>query len=264
MKKHIIILFASFCILAISCGGGSDSPGLDFIFQDSSEIAEIRCYHLHPWSPEGEIHSGLDISPKYADLIGTSTVRKTPIVAPCSGVIEKFIKHASGAGAKMYSFVIKMNDYWRVLMSFEPQTADTAIIAEQETNFLVSEGDEVTKGQLIGNLVYGKLLEDHYPHIHFSILYIKPGDTIDSLAADILNVPRNNGTPTPPPREGASSPWEAENLGTASQFFCPYLYFTDAAQTVLDSVPTYSVNSELCTCSCAYNSANGDCGVCAP
>lgn len=180
MNKFKIILFSVSVILLASCGGSSES-GLSFIFQDSSELSELRCYHLSEWSDEGEIHSGIDISPKYSDLIGTTSIRKTPIVSPCDGTIEKFIEHTSGAGAKMYSFVIKMNEYWRVLMSFEPQTNDATVLAEQEDSFLVTEGETVKKGQIIADLVYGKLLTDHYPHIHFSILYIKPGDTIDSI-----------------------------------------------------------------------------------
>jgi hypothetical protein len=261
--KNINIFFIFLTFSVLSCGGSSESPGLAFVFQDNTDISELRCYHLHPWSNDGEIHGGIDISPKYSQLTGTDTIKMTPVVA-LPRVIERILVHYSGAGAKMFSLVIKMNDYWRIIMSFEPQTTDTTIIAQQEANILVSEGSQITKGELVANLVYGKILTNSYPHIHFGVLYIKPGDTLDTLAADILNVPRNNGIPTPPAREGAGSPWDAQDLGIESQFFCPYLYFTDQAQAVLNAVPKYSVTSELCTCLCAYNSSNGDCGVCAP
>lgn len=262
--RYFLSMLLTSCVFIASCSSSSVNPELAFIFQDTTDISEIHCYHLHPWSDTGEIHSGIDISPKYSDLIGTNTIKTSAVIAPSDGVVERILEHESGAGAKMYSVVIKINDYWRVIMSFEPQSIDAEVVALQAESILVSEGSSVKKGQKIADLVYGRLITDHYPHIHFSVLYIKPGDSLDAITANIDNVPRNNGIPTPPPRTGASSPWEPSDLGLDSHFFCPYLYFSDAAQAILDSVPRYSVTGALCSCMCAYNSANGDCGDCAP
>lgn len=152
--KHFSKLFVLVSMIIFSCGGSSSSnDGLQFIYSNTEDISETKCYHLHPWSSEGEIHLGIDISPKYNHLIGTNDVKMTEVVAPTSGIIEEFIVHESGAGAKMFSLAIKINEYWRIIMSFEPQTLDTDILEQQENNFFVSKGDTVTKGQVIANLV---------------------------------------------------------------------------------------------------------------
>lgn len=257
------LLFISSCNKDALDSGGQTQTGLDYIFQDKTEIETVYCYRINPWSAQGEIHSGLDIAPKFSSLLGTQTIKPVAVIAPAGGEIELLLEHESGAGAKMFSVVIKMNTYWRLIMSFEPQSADAEVVDLQRNAFLVAQGDTVQRGQKIADLIVGRILEDRYPHIHFSILYLNPPDTLETIAQTIDTLTRNNGVPAPPARVGVGSPFNPVNLGVETQFFCPYLYFSNEAQAILNSVPARSTTGE-CSCLCAYNSENGDCGVCAP
>lgn len=265
LRMLVILALISTVFANLSCGGSGTAPvvqsGLRLVFADLTVLAEIRCYGLFPWSAEGEIHGGIDLSPTYADLIGTSDTRRVEVIAPASGTIEEFVEHTSGAGATMWSYALAMNDYWYLILAFEPQTLDADVLAEQENSFIAQKGQAVVSGDLLGYLVLGSIMADRYPHIHFGMLYKNPQDTLADIVANIETITRNEGESLPP-TTGAGSPWEPQDLGIASQFFCPYVYSNTEAKAAMDGVPRYSATSGTCSCVCAYNSQDGDCGDC--
>jgi hypothetical protein len=235
--------------------------GLSLIYGDPTVLTEIHCFGLHPWSDTGEIHGGIDLKPPYMDLFGTSDVRKVEVVAPAAGVVDWIVTGTTGAGAESWVVIIKMNAYWYAVLVFEPQSLDSEILLEQEESIDVIEGQQVTRGQRIGDLVVGNVMVDRYPHIHFSFLYKNPDESIQDLFNDPDAIVRSDGTDLAP-IAGAGSPWDPQDLGISSTFFCPYVYSTLEAQQAMDGVDRYNVNGELCSCVCAYNSEDGDCGDC--
>jgi hypothetical protein len=42
-----------------------DDPGFRFPYRDPFDVFEVRCFGLHPWSPLGERHGGIDIIPHH-------------------------------------------------------------------------------------------------------------------------------------------------------------------------------------------------------
>lgn len=241
--------------------GTGVEPGLALPYASTNVLIELHCYGLHPWSPAGERHGGIDLKPPYLDLAGTPDMRKVEVVAPAAGVIDWIVKGESGADAETWVVIIEMNSYWYAVLVIEPQSDDDAILAEQEASIDVQEGQRVSKGERIGDLVVGKVLENSYPHVHFSFLYKSPEDSIEALFHDPDLIVRSDGTALPP-TIGPGSPWDPRNLGAASTFFCPYVYSVPEARQAMDSVPRYSVRGNLCGCVCAYDSQDGDCGVC--
>ena len=235
--------------------------GLALLYSDPNVLTEIHCYGLHPWSLAGERHGGIDLKPPYADLVGTLDWRKVEVVAPASGVVDWIVEGESGASALSWVVILKMNNFWYAILVFEPQSLNNDIIAEQISSLEVQEGDQVYKGERIGDLVVGRVMEDRYPHIHFGLLYKNPDDSIKDLIVNADSILRSDGTAFPP-ITGVESPWDPIDLEIPSTFYCPYVYSMPEAQQAMDGVPKYNVNGELCNCVCAYNSLDGDCGVC--
>jgi hypothetical protein len=241
--------------------GGEGESLLAFPFADPSVLTRAYCYGLYPWSSQGETHNGVDLVPAYADLAATLKTRKVGIVAPYSGTIDQIVASTTGAQLKSWLVLIRMNAYWYVAMAFEPQTQDAAVLEEQANNFLVQPGQTVKKGDLLGYLVLGNIATGQYPHVHLSILYKNPADTVAGLFANPLAIAVNDGTSLPPV-SGQGSPWEPEDLNLPSTFFCPYVYSSANVRSTIDHVPRYSATGGPCSCVCAYHSQNGDCGVC--
>ena len=246
-------------IRQISAGGVE--TGLSLIYGDPDVLTELHCYGLHPWSDAGERHGGIDLKPPYRDLVGTSVMRKEEVSAPASGIVDWIVKGTTGAGAESWVVVLKINTYWYAVLVFEPQSLDSEILLEQDRSIDVQEGQQVNRGERIGDLVVGKVIENRYPHIHFSFLYKNPEESMEDLFDDPDSILRSDGTDLAP-TTGAGSPWAPQDLGISSTFFCPYIYSTSEAQQAMDSVDRYNVNGEPCSCVCAYNSENGDCGDC--
>jgi len=263
--RRAMLFLRAICMLSLAgCSadqGTGIEPGLVLPYAPASVLTELHCYGLHPWSEAGERHAGIDLKPPYLDLAGTSDMRKVEVVAPAAGAIDWIVKGESGAGAETWVLIIEMNSFWYAVLVIEPQSDDDAILAEQEASIDVQEGQRVRKGQRIGDLVVGKVLESRYPHVHFSLLYKNPEDSIEALFRDSDPIVRSDGTVLPP-ATGPGSPWEPRSLGGPSTFFCPYVYSVPEAQQAMDSVPRLSVSGDLCSCVCAYNSQNGDCGDC--
>lgn len=264
VRRAIVILSPIWIQILGGCSSDQAAeadPGLALPYAPAGVLTEVHCYGLHPWSEAGERHAGIDLKPPYLDLVGTPDVRKVEVVAPAAGVIDWIVRGESGADAEAWVVVIEINSYWYAVLVIEPQSDDAAIVAEQDASIDVQEAQRVRKGERIGDLVVGKVLESRYPHVHLSLLYKNPEDSIESLFRDPDPIVRSDGTALPP-TIGPGSPWDPRNLGIPSTFFCPYVYSIPEAQQSMDGVPRLSVDGDLCSCVCAYDSQNGDCGVC--
>jgi hypothetical protein len=269
MKKFIIwIPFILFFCLIIWLTAGCTSPepveiveGLDFPVQNVADLEKFYCFGIQPWDTVGnnEIHGGIDLAAIY-DPSSTLIVR-VPIIAPAAARVERIVESVSGDGGVTLVVVLKMNDFWFIVCNFEPQTTDAAVLEEQRRSIFVTEGQELSRGQLIGELVVNSVIEHSYPHLHFGFFYKRPSDTIDYIYTNYLSLRFSNGSDLAP-LTGPGSPWEPEDLGMETTFYCPYEYSTAAAKANYDSLPRMAADGSVCNCVCAYLSKNGDCGVC--
>jgi hypothetical protein len=193
------------------------------------------------------------------------------IVAPSYGQIVRIEDNAGlgATGSARVTVVLQMNDYWFVILSLETQSLDAGIGTEQRDAVVVSERQFVEKGEPIGQLVTGSLLEGtRLPHIHYALLYKNdPEREIDAIMA--WKAARSDGSDL-----GGVWPWSwypgvwpwrslpGRNLGIRSKFFCPYEFSSPAARTAMDSVNAYAGEERPCACACAYGSTGGSCGLC--
>jgi len=157
--------------------------------------------------------------------------------------------------------VLKMNEYWYIVCNFEPQTTEPVIFEEQRRSIVVTEGQSVARGELIGELVVNSVKPGSYPHLHFGFFYKHPDDTMEDIYENYLSMRRSDGTDLAP-TAGPGSPWHPEDLGIETTFYCPYEYSTTEAKTAYDSLWRMSARGDECSCICAYGSSSGDCGTC--
>ena len=235
-----------------------DTPGLRFPYRDPYDVFEVRCFGLHPWSEEGERHGGIDIIPHHQNVRG-NRMQKYHIVAPEDAVVDRIVKGTTGADAPSLTVVLQYNPYWYGLLTFEPQSLEADVFAEQVASIRVRTGERVLRGDLIGDLVVCKFIPGIWPHLHYGLLYMQPEHTLDYIYAHYLDIERSDGSHLPP-LTGPGSPWEAKNLGIPSTVFCPYEYSSPRARACFDSYPKRSARGDYCPCVCAYNSFGGGCG----
>ena len=261
LRTSLFRLLAGMTLTALCVSCGLKQEGLLFPFQNSQEVVRSYCFGLQPWDTQGlnEIHGGIDlVAPYDPPPVG---IERHPILAPADSVVEWIVEGSSGHELTTIPVVLKMNPYWYVVCNFEPQTTSTAVLDEQRASITVREGDVLARGDLLGDLVVGEVNPEAYPHVHFSLFYLHPDDTLENFAENNLSVPRSDGTDLPP-LSGPGSPWQPADLGIPSTLFCPYVYSTLEAQAAYDALPKKAANGDSCACVCAYGSVDGDCGVC--
>jgi murein DD-endopeptidase MepM/ murein hydrolase activator NlpD len=238
----------------------ADTPGLLFPYRDPLKIVEVFCFGLHPWSADGEIHGGLDIIPHYKGM----GYRKYELVASADAVVERIhIFPESDDGPFTVVVFLKVNDYWYMIYTIEPQSVSGDVNNEQLDSIYVTAGQKVRKGEVIGELIVSEpdLSGDSYPHLHFGLLYKNTSDTLGYVIENHTFLDRSDGT-NMPPTSGPGSPWEAQDLGIATTLFCPYEYSSPNARAFYDTYPKAGVFGIYCACLCAYGSRDGSCGVC--
>ena len=134
-----------------TCGGGtSDTTPISLItpYKNSTDMAEIRnAFSSSASAPWGFEHLGIDCMPN-GNL--------KPFQAVCSGVVDRLELYYAEAISEWHVNVgIKYNDTYTVLYLFEPGPLSTRSDAEtQLANILVSLGQHVSQGDIIGNLYY--------------------------------------------------------------------------------------------------------------
>lgn len=253
---------------------GGYATDLTFPFEDETLIGEgSHCYGLTNWNAplNTEIHSGIDLAARYGDL-AVDEARHVRIVAPAAGTGLYVYEMPSGKGADSILVLIQMNDFWYLPLTFEPQSMDAATSALQRESMAVDLSGldcstgcyfsrQIAKGEWIGDLIVRNVMEDAYPHIHYSLLYKSPAQTLEDAFANNLEIARNQGTGMPPTSGPGSPVSPMELAGTPTTFYCPYEYSSAAAKTIMDTMVMRSLNG-ICSCACAYNSVDGNCGVC--
>jgi hypothetical protein len=168
-------------------------------------------------------------------------------------------------GAGLYSILVllRLNDYWFVVLTIEPQSASAATNAAQRAALHVKPGDCVAGGAPVADLVVWNVAAGSYPHVHFGLLYKHPAETLEHIREHILEIAVSDGTDLPP-AQGPGSPLDPRDLRIATTFFCPYAFSTLAARAGYDALPALAVTGDRCACPCAYASSGGDCGRCSP
>lgn len=243
--------------LAIAVGGNR----LRFPYQNPADASALYAFGLDPWAANGEVHTGIDVVAAHRG--SQPTLRKATVVAPAAGRVEWVVGGTTGAGLASVLVVIAMNPYWLVTLTLEPQSESAATNAEQLASLKVAPGQTVAAGQAVADLVVWNVVADHYPHVHLSLFYRTPGQSLEDLAAHILEVAISDGAHLPP-LSGLGSPWSPTDLGIPSTAFCPYAYSTPGARAAYDALPVSAANGGSCSCPCAYGSSGGDCGACSP
>jgi len=264
MRKLIFMVLMILFSAVLGCtpsGSGGAGEGLDFPVQNVTDLNRFYCFGLQPWDTAGnnEIHGGIDlVSPENAD---PGVISRVPIVAPAAARVERIIESVSGAEVATLVVVLKMNDYWYIVLNFEPQTTSASIFQQQRDSIFVTEGQNVARGQVIGELVINSVKPGSYPHLHFGFFYKNPEDTLEDIYANYLSIRRSNGMDLAP-LTGPGSPWQPTDLDIETTFYCPYEYSSTAAKTSYDRLPRMAADGSECNCICAYGSTNGDCGNC--
>ena len=271
MKKIIrqALICATFFVLLCIVVSCSDSgsvfydtvEGLDFPVQTFDDVEKYYCFALFPWDEAGEErHGGIDIAVR-DDSPGVT--KKVPLVAAAPASVELIDYGETGAGVRSVVVILKMNEYWYMAYIFEPQTEDEEAFDEQIASIDVQVGERVARGQKIGDLIVKNTVEDHYPHLHFSFFYKNPADTLEDLFDDPLRIRVSDGTDLAP-LTGPGSPWQPFDLGKETTFYCPYEYSTETAKDFYDSRDRMAADGSVCSCICAYDSVERNCGVCPP
>jgi hypothetical protein len=230
---------------------GVTRTGLSFPFQNPDDIDYFKCFGLSGWDGENTTHGGIDCVPYFEEenpLLDTHS-----IIAPVDSTVAAIYHVTTGAGKACHVVVLQINDYWFVTLNFEPQSNDKVVNNSlQEQHIYAQVGTSVKRGDLIGELVVKDADPDHYPHIHFGLLYKDPHDTLDDIAVNQNTLARSDGVYIP----AMTGP-----LRLPSTYFCPYEYSTETARTVFERKDKKNVDGELCNSVCAYGSKGGDCGT---
>jgi len=265
--NRMAAVIGALVLVAVLAGGAASgaraerpAEGLDFPVADVGDLENYYCFGLNPWDAQGnEIHDGIDLVARYSP--SSTSIGRVAIVAPADARVERIVEAVSGSGLNELIVVLKMNKYWYIAYTFEPQTANTTIFEEQRRSIAVRENQHVRRGEHIGELVVADVAPGSYPHVHFSFLYKHPDDTLDYVFENFLEIRRSDGTDLAP-ATGPGSPWKPRDLERETTLYCPYEYSTAEARAAYDSLPRLAANGNTCRCICAYGSKGGDCGTC--
>jgi len=123
--------------------------------EDMGAINEA--YSVNSNCPWGFEHRGIDFF---------SNKNLAPFQAVCPGKITVLnLWKNEGNGFWQVNLELEYNSNFSVIYAFEPMTSNPEHGQTQLDNILVSKGDEVSQGDVIGNLVYGT----SGAHVHFGL-----------------------------------------------------------------------------------------------
>jgi murein DD-endopeptidase MepM/ murein hydrolase activator NlpD len=160
-------------VLVVSCGGvllGGGCDGarwsdfafqpLEFPFADPGVVARLAAYGIPEWSGS-EPHNGID-------LVVDDSLASARVVSPTAGVVTRISvsenPYSDPPAQLLVTVEIRVNSEWTVSLVLEPSTADPALRAAQLAAIRVSEGQTVSAGTPIADLLVGTL---GYPHLHY-------------------------------------------------------------------------------------------------
>ena len=139
---------------------------------DPTVLGEIHCFGIKPWGPplagdtRPEVHGGMDLCvsdrvfPWPSHPAGFTGPRYR-IIAPTDGTVVRIESNAGkglgSTGSARVAVVLRLNEFWFVVLSLETQSRDEGIGAAQEAAIWVRVGDGVSTGDPIGQLLTGSL-----------------------------------------------------------------------------------------------------------
>ena len=253
----------------------TDDIGLGFPYEDPRRAVFIHCFGLCPWNDSStstggeeechqEKHVGFDIYPvplqQSMPLLPTKQqTALVRIIAPADAIVERITTGETGAITQSTIVALKLNQYWYAAYSFEPHSKKTAILKLQRNSIVVNENQSVRKGELIGSLVVTNDTKV-IPSLHFSFFYLNPDQSLDELMTllneDIENVNVSDHSDL----KAAGWPWDNQDRGIPTTFFCPYEFSSKNAKNLYDQLPNLDTHGVRCSSMCAYGSTQGNCG----
>jgi hypothetical protein len=135
---------------------------LEFPFANPGVIVRMAAWGIPNWSGS-EPHNGMDF--QVAGHLASAR-----ITSPTAGVVRAVTSsenpYSHPPGQLMVNVAIRVNGEWTVDLNLEPSTADPAMKAAQLAAVLVHEGETVSVGTPLADLLVGPL---GYPHLHYMV-----------------------------------------------------------------------------------------------
>ena len=135
---------------------------LEFPFANPAAIVRMAAWGIPNWSGS-EPHNGMDF--QVAGHL-TSTTITSPTAGEVRSVSSSENPFSHPAGQLMVTIAIRVNGEWTVDLVLEPSTSDPALKAAQLAAVRVHEGQTVSAGTPVADLLVGTL---GYPHLHYMV-----------------------------------------------------------------------------------------------
>jgi hypothetical protein len=153
----------------------------------------MAAWGIPNWSGS-EPHNGMDF--QVAGHLASAR-----ITSPTAGVVRAVTSsenpYSHPPGQLMVNVAIRVNGEWTVDLNLEPSTADPAMKAAQLAAVLVHEGETVSVGTPLADLLVGPL---GYPHLHFMVSsndqavcpYTQSSDAARAIFTTLAALPRSS------------------------------------------------------------------------
>jgi len=127
-------------------------------YVNETDVTRLGPFSSSNNSPLGRVHDGIDFH---------ATGNLTPFQAVCSGVVDSVELWLNpGNSYWQVNVIVIFNFIYSVQYAFEPFSSNQSDGETQLANILVSEGQTVSQGDIIGYL-YRK--HEEYAHVHFGL-----------------------------------------------------------------------------------------------
>lgn len=153
-----IMISLSACSSSSGGGGGGEKIAMITPFVNQSDMSATReAFSASSSAPWGFAHDGIDFFP---------SGNLKPFHAVCSGKVSRIDIRNKTSNDLQVEVLIECNSTYSVTYDFEPMTSIQSDIDTQLANILVTKGQSISQGDLIGNLLAPK----DGSHVHFGLL----------------------------------------------------------------------------------------------
>lgn len=146
---------------------------LEFPLDNAGDIARIAAFGIRNWSGT-EPHNGID-------LVIKESLASARIISPTAGRVTAISSsenpYSEPPGQLLITIAIRVNADWTVNLVLEPSTVDPVVKTSQLASILVSEGQDLSVGTPVADLLVGTL---GYPHLHYMVQH--DGGTVCAYA----------------------------------------------------------------------------------
>jgi murein DD-endopeptidase MepM/ murein hydrolase activator NlpD len=196
---RLFVAYGSALLLACAHGGCGTLftnvvfQPLEFPLANPADIARIAAFGIPNWSGT-EPHNGID-------LIVNASLQSTRLVSPTAGTVKAVTasenRFSNPPGQVLITIAIRVNSEWMVNLVLEPSTADPVLRDAQLAAILVSEGQQVSPGTPVADLLVGTL---GYPHLHYMVdrdgapvcAYANSSDAARAVFARLAGLPNSS------------------------------------------------------------------------